>query len=116
MDDEQITNLTTTLKRNLIGHFPKTRSTDVINRPCLIGTRNQRTTQSLESYKSDLSLSIGIEDKRKLSLDDCVLCIFKKELMKYMVPNTCTCVLHIYYFCCLQILFLSKQNGTPGET
>jgi hypothetical protein len=61
------------------------------------GPGNQRTTQFF--YKLDLSLSMTLKMEDELFFIDHVFCIFKKELMKYVVLE-CVHVspLHYNYF------------------
>jgi hypothetical protein len=81
------------------------RLADVINRTRQTGPGNRRTTQF--SYKSDISLSMTLKTEGNIFFVDHVFCIFKKELMKYVVLE-CVHVSVLYYiilFICLHSVF-----------
>jgi hypothetical protein len=96
------------MKRSLIGGFPHARLADVINRTRPTGLGNRRTTQF--SYKSDISLSMMLKTEEDIFFVDHVFCIFKKELMKYVVLEYVhVSPLHYNYFIYVFVRFLTKQ-------
>jgi hypothetical protein len=88
-----------TIKRSLIGGFPQARLAGVINRLHPIGPGNYWTTQSLQVRPL---LKHDVEDRRSNIFDDHVFCIFKKELMKYVVLKY-VCM----FLLALQFIFIS---------
>jgi hypothetical protein len=85
------------MKRSLIIGFPHARLADVINRTRPTGPGNRRTKQF--SYKSDFSLSMMQKMEEDVFFIDHVSCIFKKELMKYVVlERVHVSPLHYNYF------------------
>jgi hypothetical protein len=96
-----------TIKCSLIRGFLQARFTDVINRPRPIGPENQWTMQSLQLRPL---LKHDAEDRRRHFFVDHVFCIFKKELMKYVVLECVHVSLHYNLFF-IFILFSPKQWG-----
>jgi len=105
----------TTIKRSLIGGFPQARLANVINRTRLTGPENRQTTQF--SLQVRPLLKHDAEDGRRHFFVDHVFCIFKKELIKYVVLEyVCMCLRCITLFFYVFAQFSTKQNGMPGRT
>jgi hypothetical protein len=98
------------MKRSLIRGFPHARLADIINQTRPTGPGNRRTMQF--SYKSGLSLSMTLKTEEDIFFVDHVFCIFKKELMKYVVLEYVhVSPLHYNYF-----VFMSSFGFRPNSS